>query len=359
MKLNALLIMTTLLSSFHAFSGEGTGTHGGGGHICYNSDKSIKSAVMYDLYEGVNRYEFPAKESLKGNFDEIMTNAISRVREVNPAFAVKIEAASNLMLREMQFTDKVLLDSNDAGKVSVDEGCTFGQVVTWDERVGKIKVNKKIYNAMKNLDKAALIFHEAVYYLARRYSYQFNSDDTREFVARVFLGQPIKMDFFAAHTMDIGVVDEPIYGAKTIKRINWEDPACYQYRIKDVGTELNVEISLGADQEYNQKFLITPVQVKPQVMTKVDVKTIALSIFESLEFNLETLSKYASRDEDSILLVGETKQTVGNYIFLTSDISEKRVQFNLRYSSKYCSEFYSDKVEFLWFHKNQQIFILQ
>jgi hypothetical protein len=244
-----VLMMFILAFAAEAMAKGGQGGNGGGGLVCRNELGEIKSIQMFDLYEGRSRYQFTG-EALSGKTsEEILEKAYARVRDYGDSLAAKIEAAEKLFQANIVFTDMPLDESPDANKVMIEKGCRYEQIVTWDDRVLKVFVNQELYNALDVVGRAALSLHEAVYWVARNYSKQSYSDDTREFVARVFFNEKIITNIdrgyekSGVYKVKNELEEDDRYGMNTY-RINWSSADCYDYSMRGISSNVLTEFSI-------------------------------------------------------------------------------------------------------------------
>ncbi len=75
----------------------------------------------------------------------------------------------------------------DANITIIGDGCRYQQAANWDERFGKLFIDKDIYEKLDSMNQAGLIIHEAIYKLSRETKVATETSDlVREVVARIF-----------------------------------------------------------------------------------------------------------------------------------------------------------------------------
>ena len=161
---NTILAVLVALS-FSAIAGD----KGNGGYsvVCRNDDGTIASAELLDIYEG---------------------RLIHNLNYTNNSLTVAalLSAAQYKVLTEKSFSDKFIREirSIHSNLVFIPEGnvlestedalpsikkkdCQFEQLANYTDN-GEIIVTQEIYDHLDNLNKAALVVHEAVYAIRRK-----------------------------------------------------------------------------------------------------------------------------------------------------------------------------------------------
>lgn len=157
--------------------------NGGLSIVCRNETNEIVSAELLDIYEGrvLAGRTYQAKESMRFYFDQ----ALERISAV-PGFAKIIKEKLEHVQISMSFIPhgNVLLPTDDAKPVVTKRGCTLEQLANFTHE-GDIYVSIEIFEKLDNLNKAALLIHEAVY-AARREFGDTDSLKSRKVVAELF-----------------------------------------------------------------------------------------------------------------------------------------------------------------------------
>lgn len=176
-------ILTVLMAlSFSAFAGD----KGNGGYsvVCRNDDGTIASAELLDIYEGRIIYNLQyTNNSL--NPAALLSKAQYKVR-TERAFADKFmreikDINSNLIFipagNELELTE-------DALPSIKKKDCQFEQLANYTNN-GEIIVSQEIYDHLDNLNRAALVVHEAVYAIRRKALGENTSDLSRKLTAYI------------------------------------------------------------------------------------------------------------------------------------------------------------------------------
>ncbi len=180
MLLCGMLVSTAILAK--------GGGNGGGAHVCQDG-----SVDMYDLVEGDIRYDLTIEETDLSE-QEIIQNAIEKIRKVSPWLAQKIAHEILYVEKNMKLNEKLDLKIvDDANILLTEKGCSYVQLANWDDATGFILTDASIYESehFGALDRAAFKIHESAYKVARDFG-AIDSDDVRRFGAEVFSTSPIK-----------------------------------------------------------------------------------------------------------------------------------------------------------------------
>ena len=107
-----------------AMSVEGNGTSGGGGtHTCLNSDGTVKSSEMYDLYEARELKEFKIINPGNKNANELLVDAMKKIWLSDPVFANAVKDKLQYYVEHKKpKTGKEYTIIKDATIVMVDVG---------------------------------------------------------------------------------------------------------------------------------------------------------------------------------------------------------------------------------------------
>lgn len=182
MKTN-LFVASLLALSFSAFA---SGEKGNGGYsvVCRDVNGAIKSAEVLDIYEGKILY----KKSYPGPEFEVKTLlSIAQVKmKEHYSFSSKLEKEIELANANMVFIPEghELQPTDDAFPVIKRKGCKFEQLAIYTED-GELLVSQEIYDQLDNVNKAALVLHEAIYSLRRKSRGDETSLATRRLTAQI------------------------------------------------------------------------------------------------------------------------------------------------------------------------------
>ncbi len=168
-----ILLCLTWLFALNSFAGERG--NGGVSVVCRNQDDSIKSAQILDLYEG---------EVLHGKIYDEARSYENRIKMIEsllvnyPVLYLRIVKAMEKLDQSFQFIPEgnELLLTDDALPTIIRRGCKFEQLANFINQ-DNILVSSDIYNNLTkpNLNKFALVTHEAIYLLLRK----FGAKDSR------------------------------------------------------------------------------------------------------------------------------------------------------------------------------------
>ncbi len=178
------LFIALVLTSFQVFAqADSKGGGGGATVVCKNSDGTIKTVKLLDLYQiemnsrTVPRSQLNWKKQLNSILlkkkDQFVANDIFEVLE-----KVKVKMLPlNITLRQPYDL------GNDS--VLIEDGCTIEWVAFYKDGDDSLQIVAKYFNLMGPTDKAALFLHEAIYKMFRKRE-DTNSSRTREVVGEIF-----------------------------------------------------------------------------------------------------------------------------------------------------------------------------
>ncbi len=246
MKVPILSLFTLIFISLHFAVARDKAGNGGGAHVCRDPETGkIRTIELYDLYEGRVRYGFRPVDLRGVSSSVVFAGAISRLKAEHESLAVRAEAMRLAVEKYWSPGAQRLIPSIDSDRVMVDPGCAYEQIATWDEQVGKIFVDEELVNALDPVSLGALFLHESIYKIARVYSGEVDSNETRELVARIFSGERVETEIdgrYHGQLQDVGAVFfsegwDLLYpnrfdrkGERELTlRLNWTRPGCYDY----------------------------------------------------------------------------------------------------------------------------------
>ncbi len=179
-----LLIFTlSIIFSIGAFAGE----KGNGGYsiVCRDQSGKIISAELLDIFEGKTRLN---KEYTRYNLrSDIAIKLISLKLKHHPKFQRRFLAELEHTRHSTTFVsgDAKLENSEDVFPVFGNQECNYEQVANYSDR-GHLKINAEIFNAFDDLNKTALLVHEAFYFIYREHRKniaKLNSNASRKLTA--------------------------------------------------------------------------------------------------------------------------------------------------------------------------------
>lgn len=194
----------------------GNGASGGGkGVVCRDPQKKIRSAELLDLWEAGEIHGLhvkPAKGSVNQMVDRALRNlSQSMDLDLTAEFDSKLHTGADAVYEILSLEAEPFLNApppessikvkrlhgvtmpltNDSFEVAVPENCPVEQIVTYVDYnlfSGTIVINQDIYDKLDDLNKAALIVHEALYKFLRNQFDESNSLRVRRSVGLTFSG---------------------------------------------------------------------------------------------------------------------------------------------------------------------------
>ncbi len=202
MKLNNKLtksIIFVFVSYSVAFAGAGS-SGGGDAVVCYEND-SITTAKLLDLYEGESLFgdQFNNLSGSNFSYEVLLETALNRLDKTSYGYigmASKLSRGKRRKIREyvelvdqkkrLIVKDITLSPINDSNEIFLPaKNCEIAQAASFvDENT--ILFDQNIWNKLSNLDKAALVLHEAVYWYDRVLTRKFDSTRSRRVVSQAF-----------------------------------------------------------------------------------------------------------------------------------------------------------------------------
>ncbi len=160
--------------------------------------KEIHSGILADLFEANLQYELEIisqDEFLHKDPFDIYNERKKWFQQELPEFFNLIQPRFEYVETHLQFINAELLSTNDFSMAIKPEAssCSQGQwetlnIANFREDDQKILISSSLWNNSKigNLDKAALLFHEAIYYWMRSYYGATTSDKSRRLTGILF-----------------------------------------------------------------------------------------------------------------------------------------------------------------------------
>lgn len=173
---------------------DGADSSGGGvAVVCRNSDDTIKSVELLDLYEG--RIVYNLKIVKQGNdFQENLDAITLKLDTVFGDLKLKKAPSKNIgkAIKDMNLLqgDVSLAPVNDANVIVIPNNCDLEQIAHYKNN-SILLINSNLWNMMDDLNKAALIAHEAVYLYQRELGDK-TSQYSRKVVAHLFSDYPFE-----------------------------------------------------------------------------------------------------------------------------------------------------------------------
>lgn len=177
-----ILLFLTLFSSL-TFAGD----KGNGGYsiVCRDTEGGpITSAELLDIYEGRVLYK-RHYEVNQNSVNDLIEQAKAKVAEFG-FFASKLQKEFLLIENNTIFipAGNELEPTEDAFPPIKKKGCKFEQLANYTNS-GELLISSEIYDELDNVNKAALIIHEAIYSIRRKALGETTSQNTRRLVAHL------------------------------------------------------------------------------------------------------------------------------------------------------------------------------
>lgn len=186
-----LLVAAMLAGLLFCLRALAAGEKGNGGYsiVCRDSNSLIASAELLDVYEGRLLYKKSYSVDLN-TVEELVKIAQDRVRKY-VLFASKLNKEIDLIEKNLVFIPEghELESTEDAFPVIKKKGCEFEQLANYTE-AGEVLVSQEIFDRIDNLNKAALILHEAIYSIRRKALGETTSQNTRRLVSQLMATNP-------------------------------------------------------------------------------------------------------------------------------------------------------------------------
>lgn len=193
--MKCLLFFALSFSAFiaHGFSNVG-GVDGGGGKsvVCRNSNGSIQSAEVLDLYEARVQYRLKVAPNTLPYMQQAL-QAIEPLKKTIPVFEYNgiVNSIGNLeKIKNILPKGTKLQEVNDAFPVVLPENCSLEQAANYYND-SNILFNGEIWEAFDEQNRAALVVHEAIYRFMRTYGAK-DSQKARLNVGHLFASTPLE-----------------------------------------------------------------------------------------------------------------------------------------------------------------------
>jgi|GEM_PF-6732864 len=190
------LILSLLLTApFPAFAGDKI-NNGGGIWICENSDLEITSSVLVDFYEAENEFKWtliqPSANDPWRIADDIAQGLPSRFPQVASSWAAtlaEVRARFHYIAGELSIADDSKFRAKPLPSLCrTGGGWHYRQFANWDDRSNHGIIREDYWKSARisPLDKAGLIWHEAIYRWLRVTYNDNDSTRARELVGVLF-----------------------------------------------------------------------------------------------------------------------------------------------------------------------------
>ncbi len=141
----------------------GSSAHGGSAIVCRDRHGGIISTELTDSYEQGDLRLLPEETSET----EVFYNALDRL-DFRPDLQMWFQETFIRFQGWMKLTTEPLPLVRDLGNAkALGHRCEYQQLAVFDGT--QLLVDSEVYNALPRRDRAALIIHEAIYYIARNF----------------------------------------------------------------------------------------------------------------------------------------------------------------------------------------------
>jgi hypothetical protein len=175
-------LITLILMSATAFAGDKG--NGGFSVVCRDNAGAITSAEILDIYEGRILYKrtYPTDQK---TVPELIKGAIEKLQDYS-YFSGKLRKEILSIEKNTVFIPEgnELESTDDAFPPIKKTGCKFEQLANYTN-AGEVLISQEIFDKLDNLNKAALILHEAIYSIRRKSVGDTTSQTTRRLVAQL------------------------------------------------------------------------------------------------------------------------------------------------------------------------------
>lgn len=221
-----LMMLATGLSAGSAYASEGGVGNGGGAWVCHNDDQTqtIRWARLVDLYEAEKEFGLSMKKFGSYGYKEIVELQKSRLLEIDNAFFEEalpyfdeVEKKVKEVDGDLEVIDDALYRMKPSYRKCLGGEVRYTQLANYTN-YETILVSEYLFNSSKlsEVDKAALIVHEALYAYFRDLFKDSDSVRTRKVVGYLF--SELKNDeVFQKYIEILGLYDLDSLGVELAK----------------------------------------------------------------------------------------------------------------------------------------------
>jgi hypothetical protein len=188
-----LVILCLMLVSTVSFAGDKVG-NGGGVWACVGAQQGISSANLVDLYEAREEFGLAILKTVETEPMNIVQDRADFLRDNLPEYFANWAGALQFVMGNTRYVSAELVVVDDAlyRIKPLPKTCKGGQ---WQytqfanfTHLGQVLIQKELWNetALAPIDKAALIWHEAIYKWLRDTAGDRDSIRTRQIVGILF-----------------------------------------------------------------------------------------------------------------------------------------------------------------------------
>lgn len=167
------------------------GDKGNGGYsiVCRDANNEITSAELLDIYEGRILYKKNYAVDLN-SIEDLISVAKSRMAEFS-LFVEKMQKEIDYIHANTIYIPEgnELEPTDDAFPPIKKTGCKFEQLANYTNG-GEVLISQEIFDKLDNVNKAAMLVHEAVYSIRRKSLGDTTSQTSRRLVSQLMAQNP-------------------------------------------------------------------------------------------------------------------------------------------------------------------------
>lgn len=180
-------ILGTCLIPLLAYAGPGS-DGGAKSIVCYDESGALTQSTLLDLYEGKEIFGdvYPYLQKPVRGYLKV---AVKRLKKTGFKLLIpnlnSIENSIDHVLNTYRLINSPIASiEDDFSLIEIPEGCKKIQSARFID-ANNIVVRRDIWESMDNLNKAALILHEAVYWMSREETWKQDSRRSRRVVSQI------------------------------------------------------------------------------------------------------------------------------------------------------------------------------
>jgi hypothetical protein len=196
-----LLVLSAILNISSALAGGDSIGHGGVIWACIANQgtREVLAGRLTDTYEAEKQYQGVLIPDPGGNPFVIYESRKAWLKRELPELYLSLKSRFEYVEQHRIFVDAELLPTNDYNNAIKPEAgtCPLGEwrainIANFREDDQRILIRESLWKSSKisSLDKAALLFHEAIYYWTRSAFGTVNSDKARRITGLLFTLRP-------------------------------------------------------------------------------------------------------------------------------------------------------------------------
>lgn len=203
-----IFILSLILLEFisaKAWAGFGGDSVGNGGvlWVCRNStgNRDLHAGLLTDLFEAQEQYQWPLIDNVSGDPLEVYQQRKDWLQKTLPDLFTALKPRFEYVEQHRIFVNAELLSTKDFNNAikPLASACPQNEwqplnIANFREEDQLVLISKELWNTNKvsTRDKAALLFHEAIYYWMRTYYGSTDSDKSRKLTGLLFSTLPME-----------------------------------------------------------------------------------------------------------------------------------------------------------------------